>query len=254
MVWVFVSASEVSGGRLLLTGDAARHVGGALRVRPGEELVAVSHDAVEHLCRVVSASPREVVAEVVASSPSRMEPRRHVRVCQALLKGDQFERVLEFGTELGVSSFQPLLTERVVARPPDERLLQRAERWRLVCRQGAELAHRGRLPEVLEPASLGAAATRAVGDGLDLYMLYEGQGLPGLGDVIATDGGCCLLVGPEGGWSEAEVMLARESGARPVSLGPRIMRPLPAVLAAVAIALDRSDDLELPAADGSNGT
>jgi 16S rRNA (uracil1498-N3)-methyltransferase len=246
VVWVFVSRSEMGSSRLLLTGAAARHVGGALRVRPGEELVAVTEDAVEHHCRVISAGLKEVVAEVVDSVSSRNEPQRHVRVCQALLKGDQFERILEYGTELGVSSFQPLLTDRVIARPSRERLDRRNERWHQVCRQGAELAHRGRLPKVLQPASVGSAATQAIADGLHAYLLYEGRDLPGLGEVITPEGGSCLLVGPEGGWSEAEVVLARQSGAQPVSLGPRIMRPLPAVLAAVAVALDRSRDLELP--------
>lgn len=245
MVWVFVLSSQVVGDRLLLTGDAARHVGGALRVRPGEELVAVTEDGVEHTCRVVSSTPREVTGEVRSSVASRMEPRRQVRVAQALLKGDQFERILEYGTELGVSSFQPLLTERVIPRPSPDRLSEKRVRWRQVCRQGAELAHRGRIPTVLEPASLESALSQARADGLASYLLYEGQGLPSLGALIGPVGGCCLLVGPEGGWSEAEVMLARHSGSEPVSLGPRIMRPLPAVMAAVAIALDRGRDLEL---------
>jgi 16S rRNA (uracil1498-N3)-methyltransferase len=245
VVWIFVSSSQVARGRLVLTGDAARHVGGALRVRPGEELVAVTEDGVKLTCRVLSSTPKEVTAEVLSSAASRMEPRRQVRVAQALLKGDQFERILEYGSELGVSSFQPLLTERVIARPANQRLAQKRDRWRQVCRQGAELAHRGRIPAVLEPASLESSLRQAGGDGLATYLLYEGRGLPGLGEVIDADRGCCLVVGPEGGWSEAEVMLARQSAAQPVSLGPRIMRPLPAVMAAVAIALDRSRDLEL---------
>jgi 16S rRNA (uracil1498-N3)-methyltransferase len=244
VVWVFVDGSSID-GRLVLSGEAARHVGGALRVRRGEEIVAVTPDAVAHRCRVIEASAHEVVAEVVASAPSRHEPARHVRVCQALLKGDQFERILEYGSELGVSSFQPLLTERVVARPEAAKLTQRAERWRHVCRQGAELAHRGRLPEVLAPASVAEAAACAVADGLTPFLLFEGPDLPSLGGAARPGGGCCLIVGPEGGWSDAEVMLARQAGAQPVSLGPRIMRPLPAVLAAVAIVLDRSHDLEL---------
>ena len=246
VVRVFVSSAELAGGRLTLAGDAARHLGGALRVRPGEELIAVSEDSFEHTCRVVSASAREVVAEVLSSRRSRAEPGRAIRVCQALLKGDQFERILEYGSELGVSSFQPMLTERTVARPDAGKLHDRMRRWRQVCRQGAELAQRGRVPEVLEPASLTQVLDRARGDGLVIYLLYEGERLPSLSSVINTSSPCCLVVGPEGGWSEAEVMLARRAGAQPVSLGPRIMRPLPAVLAAVAVALDRSRDLDLP--------
>ena len=246
VVRVFVSMADLAGGRLTLAGDTARHLGGALRVRPGEELVAVSEDGLEHTCRVVSASAREVVADVIRSRPSRAEPGRAIRVCQALLKGDQFERILEYGSELGVSSFQPMLTERTVARPDAGKLRNRMDRWRQVCRQGAELARRGRIPEVLEPASLAVVLDRVNGDGLVTYLLYEGEGLPSLSSVMNTASPCCLVVGPEGGWSEAEVMLARQAGAQPVSLGPRIMRPLPAVLAAVAVALDRSRDLDLP--------
>jgi 16S rRNA (uracil1498-N3)-methyltransferase len=245
VVWVFVAASDLTDGRLRLTDETARHVGGALRVRPGEELVAVTDDGVEHRCRVVTSGPKEVTADVLESRPSRMEPSREVRVCQALLKGDQFERILEYGSELGVSSFQPMLTDRVVARPDASRLAQRADRWRQVCRQGAELAHRGRLPTVLEPASVVEAVARAAADGLTPFLLFEGPGLPSLSQAARPDAGCCLVVGPEGGWSDGEVMLARQAGAQPVSLGPRIMRPLPAVLAAVAIVLDRSNDLEL---------
>ena len=246
MVRVFVAASGIEHGRLTLVAEAARHVGGALRIRPGEHLVAVTPDGVEHMCRVVSASPREVVAEVVESHPSRAEPRRAVRVCQALLKGDQLERILEYGSELGVASFQPMLTERTVARPDSGKLRGRMDRWRQVCRQGAELAQRGLVPDVLEPASLGDALSAAATAGFRAFLLYEGPGLPSLSSALPVTGPCCLAVGPEGGWSEAEVMLARQAGAEPVTLGPRIMRPLPAVLAAVALALDRSRDLDLP--------
>ncbi|MGI8609037.1 MAG: RsmE family RNA methyltransferase [Candidatus Dormibacteria bacterium] len=247
MIRVFVSNSDLVGGRLVLTHESARHVGGALRARSGEGLVAVTEDGVEHTCRVLSASVKEVIAEVLDSRPSRAEPARHIRVCQALLKGDQFERILEYGSELGVGSFQPMITERTVARPAVDRLLTRMDRWRQVCRQGAELAQRGRIPEMLAPASLQDAVASAIEDRMRTFLLYEGQDLPGLSAVAPAEGACCLVVGPEGGWSEAEVMLAREAGAEPVSLGPRIMRPLPAVLAAVAVALDRSHDLDLPA-------
>src|SRR5256885_10596956 len=87
VVRVFVDENALAAGSLRLVGDAARHVGGALRVRPGELIVAVTPDAIEHTCEVETASPGEVRARVVASHPSAKEPGRHVRVCQALLKG-----------------------------------------------------------------------------------------------------------------------------------------------------------------------
>jgi 16S rRNA (uracil1498-N3)-methyltransferase len=98
---------------------------------------------------------------------------------------------------------------------------------------------------VLLPAPPRDAIGAAVADGLRTLLLYEGEGLPSLaGADLGTDG-VCLLVGPEGGWSEAEVKLAERSGALAVSLGPRVMRPLPAALTALAVVYHRSGDLEL---------
>jgi 16S rRNA (uracil1498-N3)-methyltransferase len=78
-------------------------------------------------------------------------------------------------------------------------------------------------------------------------LLYEGPGLPSLTATDLGEDGVCIIVGPEGGWSEAEVRLAERSGALVVSLGPRVMRPLPAALTALAVIYHRSGDLELTA-------
>ena len=241
-----MGADAIVDGRLTLGGADARHLGGALRLRPGETLTAVTEDGVEHICKVASATPTAVDAEVLESRPSRMEPRGHLRVAAALLKGDQFERILEAGAEAGAASFQPLLTERVVARPAADRLEGRTRRWATIVRGGAELAHRGHLPAVLPPATLAAAIERADADGLQPLLLYEGTGLRSISSVpLAPIRGVCLLVGPEGGWSDAEVDAAQQAGAEPVTLGPRIMRPLPAAIMALAVILHRTGELQV---------
>ena len=92
------------------------------------------------------------------------------------------------------------------------------------------------------PAEAAAAAASA---GLRVLLLYEAPVLRSLSSAELGDGGVCLMTGPEGGWSPAEVRLAEQSGALPVSLGPRIMRPLPAVLTAMAVLYHRTGDLQL---------
>lgn len=245
MVWIFVAADALSENRLHLGGSDARHVGGALRIRPGEELTAVTPDGMAHLCTVTGATSGNVDAEVVESRPAPAEPRLHVRLAVAFLKGDQLERILEAGAEAGASSFQPLFSERVVARPEPARLESKAARWAGIVRAGAELAHRGRLPLVLEAAGLGEALETAHADGLQPFLLFEGAGLRSLSSVpLAPVRGVCLVVGPEGGWSEAEVDLAQRAGAEAVTLGPRIMRPLPAALLALGVILHRAGELQ----------
>jgi 16S rRNA (uracil1498-N3)-methyltransferase len=245
MVRVFVQATDITEGRLFLSGEQARHLGGSLRLRPAEELVAVTPDGVEHRCVVITANARELAADVTHSSPSRREPTLRVRLCQALLKGDQFDRILEYAGELGVESVQPMVTDRTVARPDSNRLGRRVGRWQQIVRQGAELGQRGRVPDVLPVASPAEAVAAAASAGLNVLLLYEGQHLPSLSSAALGDGGVCLMTGPEGGWSPAEVELAEQSGAVAVSLGPRIMRPLPAVLTAIAVLFHRTGDLQL---------
>jgi 16S rRNA (uracil1498-N3)-methyltransferase len=94
------------------------------------------------------------------------------------------------------------------------------------------------LAEAIESATTGGFRT---------FLLYEGMGLPSLAAADLGDDGICIIVGPEGGWSEAEVKLAERSGALVASLGPRVMRPLPAALTALAVIYHRSGDLELNA-------
>lgn len=245
MIRIFVDGSAIDSYRLRLTGAQARHLGAALRLRRSERLVAVTADGVEHTCKVLSASPKQVDAEILASAPTQQEPRVHIRLCQALLKGDQFERILEYGAEVGVGSFQPLLTERAIARPDRARLEQRQRRWNEIIRGGAELGRRGRLPELLPPSRIAGALDAAAAAGLQPLLLYEGSGLRSLADVpLAPVRGVCLLIGPEGGWSPAEVKRAEQNGAEPVTLGPRIMRPLPAALVALGVVLQRAGELK----------
>ena len=246
MIRVFVWPAAIAGGRLRLDGAEARHVGGALRARVGEELVAVTPDGFEHRCKVTSAGPQTVEAKVLESAPSSAEPRVRLRLAQALLKGDQFDRILESAAEVGVESIQPLLAERAVARLDPGKAASRMNRWRQILRQGAELGQRGHLPALLDPAELQDAVGLATSAGMQAYLLYEGSGLPSLSQVAFDPAaGAALLVGPEGGWSEPEVMLAERAGATAVSLGPRIMRPLPAALIALAVLLHRAGELEL---------
>jgi 16S rRNA (uracil1498-N3)-methyltransferase len=120
-------------------------------------------------------------------------------------------------------------------------------RWREVVRGAAALGQRGLVPAVLEPATPAEAVVAAVAAGMQAYLLYEGLGLESLSTVaFDTARPVAIIVGPEGGWSEAEVATMHTAGAVPVTLGPRIMRPLPAALAALSVVFHRAGELQLP--------
>jgi len=211
-----------------------------------------------HLARLAVVSKEGVVAEVVESRRSGTEPRVELVLYQALLKGQKMELVLQKGTEIGVSGFVQMLSERCVSRPDARDLARRLERWQAVVREAAEQSGRAVLPKVSGLESLEDACRKAAADGPAL-MAWEGEHALGIGRALSeagfgTDGEAwtreggarprvSLLIGPEGGFSPREVETARDAGVRIVSLGPRVLRAETAGLVAATLVLCTTGDL-----------
>ena len=171
-------------------------------------------------------------AIVFEPRPARV-PALQLVLCQALLKADRFEWVLQKGTELGVGAFVPLITRRVVAGR--DGAAAKLERWRRIVTEAAEQSGRTRVPALRAPVPLGTALAMPGAR----VMCWEQYAGPGLRDVLvaAGDGPLCLFIGPEGGFAPEEAAEAQRVGARLVSMGPRILRSETAAIAAAALAL-----------------
>jgi 16S rRNA (uracil1498-N3)-methyltransferase len=161
-----------------------------------------------------------------------LRPREQVPdfwLCAALLKKDRFDLVLEKASELGVRRFQPVVTRRCVA---DKLNLDRA---RSILIEAAEQCARTALPELAEPAKLDALLRAWPGDRA-LFFADELGGAPAAEAFAAWRGPAALLTGPEGGFDDAEREAIRAlPQARPITLGPRILRGETAAIAASAL-------------------
>jgi 16S rRNA (uracil1498-N3)-methyltransferase len=160
-------------------------------------------------------------ARIVGEAPQAAEPRTTLLVYPALLPRDRFETVLQKLTEVGASAIVPIITQRSLVRAaPDE---QRLARWRVILIEATEQAGRGRVPELGPVQPFSSAMLEAPGPRLLAYAAEPGfslaEALPEA--PMAT---VSLFVGPEGDFEPAEVDLARQAGARIVTLGPRILR------------------------------
>jgi 16S rRNA (uracil1498-N3)-methyltransferase len=221
----FVDPGTAAADRFPVPAAIAHQVRRVLRLRDGAEIVLLEGDGQEVRCQLESG---ELV--VVDRAPSAGEPRHHLTVAQALLKGDHLEMVVRQGTEVGVSAFEIVLTERCVARDLSP---ARLARLRAVAREAAEQSERGRVPEVVAPQPLAAVIGRGS------VLLLERSGGARLSELPPADR---LVIGPEGGFTPAEVAAADQAGATIASLGPRILRSDSVAAAAAAIVLSRSGD------------
>jgi 16S rRNA (uracil1498-N3)-methyltransferase len=206
-----------------------------MRAKPGDAVVLCDNVTGEWAARVTDVAKRAVTLDVVEHLRGR-EAVPDLWLCPALLKKDRFDLVLEKATELGAARIAPVITRRCVA----DRL--NPERARTIIVEAAEQCARTALPELATPAKLDALlsdwpASRA------LFFADEEGGAPAADSFTAYDGPAAILIGPEGGFDRKERAAIRAvPQARPVTLGPRILRGETAAIATLAVWMAQAGD------------
>lgn len=225
---LFVPPALEAGSPVSVEGNQAHYLAKVMRVGPGDAVILCDDETGEWAARVVEAGKRRVLLDPV----ERLRPREPVPdfwLCPALLKKDRFDLVLEKATELGVARLQPMIAARCVA---DKLNMDRA-RANVV--EAAEQCARTALPEVREPMKL-PVLLREWPDNRTLFFADELGGTPAAEAFSSRGAPAALLVGPEGGFDDAEREAIRTlPQAIPVSLGPRILRGETAAIAATAL-------------------
>ncbi len=207
--------------RLLLDAGESHHLLRVVGIAPGEAVEVF--DGRGHAVRARLLGAREGRAELAVEAPAAV-PRRPARwLLAGLSRAAAFDTVVRMATELGATVIQPVLADRSVARG------DRRDRWLRIVRAAASQCGRADLPEVRAPVRL-AAALAALPVDLPLRLC-----VPGAERLAPVPGPAAVATGPEGGWSEAEVALARERGCALVGLGPTVLRADTAAAAALAL-------------------
>ena len=231
-------------GQVFLGGEDGRHIAKSLRMRPGEALTLCDGRGRDYACVVVSCREDGALVQVEGSSPSAGEPETRITVCQCLAKGDKLETVTQKAVELGAAEIWPLFSSRCVARPDPQAAGKKAARLQKIAKEAAQQSGRGRIPQVLAPASLEEALGAAAAQGEILFCYEKGTG--SLKEALAQCGErVFLFVGPEGGFAPEEAELAQALGGKLLSLGRRILRTETAPLAALSAIFYEKGDMEL---------
>ncbi len=233
----------VAGSVWTLTGPEARHAIAVQRLRAGEPIEVVDGAGVRLRGVVAEGSdPSAVVIEVdaVEVEPS---PTPRLVLVQALAKGGRDEMAVEAATELGVDAVLPWQSERSVVQWRGDKAAKGEQRWQALVHAATKVARRTRLPQVL-PFARGAALVDVVRDavarGAVVLVLHEVAVQP-LIDVDLDDAAeVVVVVGPEGGLSDAEVAALTTAGGRAVLLGPHVLRASTAGPAALAVLASRT--------------
>ena len=231
---LFVVPELAEGAMVTLEGNPAHYLARVMRVAAGDTVILCDDITGEWAAEVADAGKRHVDVRVIRQMRGR-EQVPDFWLCPALIKRDRFDMVLEKATELGAARIVPVITRRSVV---DKLNLKRAQ---TVVVEAAEQCARTALPKLAAPAPL----DRLLRDwpaGRLLFFADEQGGAP-VGDALRESEMAAILVGPEGGFDDAERAAIRQlPQARPISLGPRILRAETAALAATALFMALAGD------------
>jgi 16S rRNA (uracil1498-N3)-methyltransferase len=221
---------------VVLSDEESRHLRDVLRLRAGDEAYVFDGEGREFACVVAEAGGRrgaallEVRERVEPPSP---ESPLELTLAVALLKGEKFDLVVQKATELGVTLVIPVSTKRSDVRLRDERdATKRVERWRRLALEAAKQSGRACFPAVAAPRAFETFVSEEPRADSPRVLFAErgGAGLDALAAASQRPTNVTALVGPEGGWDDEELELARARGWTLVTLGGRTLRAETAAL------------------------
>lgn len=211
------------GAETMLAGPEGRHAATVRRLRAGERLMLTDGCGELALCEVLGTGRDQLRLRVLRRT---IEPAPALRVtlAQALVKGQRGELSVELATEAGVDAVLPWRADRCVVRwDSGPRGAKALSRWRETAREAAKQSRRGWFPEVAEPVGITVLGQRCAAAARCL-VLHESATDPLPSVPLPAAGELLLVVGPEGGLTEAELATLTAAGGRAVRLGPEVLR------------------------------
>lgn len=215
----FIEHPVAVGDIIELPEDKAHHAFNVLRLH--HETVRLVYDGTAYFAEVYREGKRGL-AKILSEDPNINELPADVTLCMALIRREKFELVLQKATELGISRIVPFVSSRCVAKDRQERAEKVMARRKAIVVEAAEQCKRNRIPELVEPVKLSELPRFRSDVNLAAYEKARASALR-LKDVLPASS-VTVVIGPEGGFSEAEIEELSQNGFQPVTLGNRILR------------------------------
>ena len=236
--------SEPLADIITITGEDAHHITHVLRYKVGQFLIVVDGDGKIAKTEIMDITAHTVVVKIIECLEENTEAPIEVTLAQCLPKSDKMDFIVQKAVELGVRTICPLISENCVVKYDNAKKEARQKKWQKVANEAAKQCGRTILPTV-ESITLLKDLFLKVEPNVEILMCYEGQADSSLKTLLETTVASkfLIIIGPEGGFSPAEAQFCKDSGAKVVTMGPRILRTETASLAAVSLVMYQNGDL-----------
>ncbi len=222
---IAIAPNQLQEKQILLTPQQQHYLRRVLRLGEGDRFIAIN-EGTWWLAQL-----KQEQAEVLESLTTETELAVSVTLMVALPKGNGFDEVVRCCTELGVSCFAPVISDRTLLNPSSQKL----QRWQRIAQEATEQSERSLVPTILEPVAFNTALSKIVSN--HKYICVPRCDVPHLLTCLqeTEQNAIVIATGPEGGWTQKEVEVAFLAGFKPVSLGKRILRAITAPVVAMSV-------------------
>ena len=234
----FVEPSQIGEKEIVITGPDVNHIRNVLRMRAGEELLAADGQGSEYRCILRELQDSEIRAEICRKLSGSAELPSKITLFQGLPKSDKMDFIIQKCVELGVFRIVPVTTKRTVVKLDAKKEESRRKRWTAVSESAAKQSGRGIIPEISGVQSFREAVEEAGELDVCLIPYEQAENMARTREILSgipAGASIGVFIGPEGGFEEEEVREAMEAGARPITLGRRILRTETAGMAVLAM-------------------
>lgn len=235
----FVNENQRLNDKYLITGSDFNHIKNVLRMTVGDAFL-VSDNGVSNLCEIEGFESESVIARIIEENYNDTSLPINIYLFQGLPKGDKMELIIQKTVELGVECVIPVEMNRCVVKLDDKKKKSKVSRWQAVSESAAKQSKCNKIPEISDVLTYKQALEKA--KELDLLLVpYESKN--GMTDTkealsqIKKGMSVGILIGPEGGFDEKEIEIAKENGGKVVSLGKRILRTETAAITSVGMCM-----------------
>lgn len=219
---------------------ASHHLSRVLRAELGDRITLFNGHGGEYQASIIAINKKNVEVKVQAFNAREVESPIHITLAQGIARGEKMDFIIQKAVELGVNEIVPLITERCNVRINDERLQKKLEHWQAVIINACEQSGRNKVPKLSVPVTMEAWLEKKT---VDICFVLSPHVDSKLSQHTIHQGSRMgVIIGPEGGLSDAEIQNAIHCGAWPLNMGPRVLRTETAPLAAIAMLQTRYGD------------
>lgn len=238
MYHFFIADGQVHGSEIEILGADVNHICNVLRMKPGEVILVSDSQGMEYTCEITRLDREHVIAQIMDVQNQSHELPVEITLYQGLPKADKLELIIQKAVELGAVRIVPVSMRRSIVKLDSKKEEAKQKRWNSIAQSAAKQSKRSIIPKVSKVLTYAQAWQEAIE--LDYVLVpYElAEGMEGTRQVLSRlrpNTKIGIFIGPEGGFDESEIELAREQGAKIISLGRRILRTETAGMAAISM-------------------